>query len=77
MKELITNALKTAQADYCEIRLEETHVTSVVYRGKTLDTISQNIQYGGNVRALVNGGWGFVSFNKLENLSEYVEAACQ
>ena len=76
MKELLTNALKAAQADYCEIRVEETHTSLVLFRGKNLDQLSQTIQFGGNVRALVDGGWGFVSFNSLDGLTDKVRAAC-
>ena len=77
MKELLQQALKASTADYCEIRLEETHVTSIEYRGKNLDQLAQRLQYGGNVRALVDGGWGFVSFNRIDNLEEQVRQACE
>lgn len=77
MKENLQNALKVAQADYCEIRIEETHTTLVMYRGKNLDQLSQSIQFGGNVRVMVDGGWGFVSFNSLDNLQDKVRAACE
>lgn len=77
MKDLLRKALAEANADYCEIRLEETHVTSIEYRGKSLDQLAQRLQFGGNVRALIDGGWGFVSFNSIENLGEQVKAACE
>jgi TldD protein len=32
---------------------------------------------GGSVRALVNGGWGFVAFNNIEDLPRYVKMACE
>jgi TldD protein len=32
---------------------------------------------GGNIRALVRGGWGFVSFNSLENIDERIKLAVQ
>lgn len=76
LKDLLTNALKASQADYCEIRVEETHTSLVLFRGKNLDQLSQTIQFGGNVRALVDGGWGFVSFNSLDDLADKVRAAC-
>ncbi len=77
MKELLRHALSASTADYCEIRFEETHVTSIEYRGKNLDQLAQRLQYGGNVRALVDGGWGFVSFNRIEDLAEKVSQACE
>ncbi|MBT9175773.1 MAG: Metalloprotease TldD [Firmicutes bacterium] len=77
MKELLRQALSASTADYCEIRLEETHVTSIEYRGKNLDQLAQRLQFGGNVRALVDGGWGFVSFNRIDDLTEKVSQACE
>ncbi|HSL92974.1 MAG TPA: TldD/PmbA family protein, partial [Bacillota bacterium] len=77
MQSKLREALAAAEADYCEIRMEETHATALSFRGKTLDKLCQSISYGGNVRALVSGGWGFVSFNSLDNLSEKVQAACR
>jgi len=77
LKELLRQALAASTADYCEIRLEETHVTSIEYRGKNLDQLAQRLQYGGNVRALVDGGWGFVSFNRIDGLAEQVAQACE
>jgi len=77
VKELISRALAVSTADYCEIRIEETHQTSIVYRGRNLDDLAQSLRYGGNVRALKDGGWGFVSFNSLENLETKVQLACE
>ncbi|NQT47352.1 MAG: TldD/PmbA family protein, partial [Chloroflexi bacterium] len=51
-----------------EIRLEESESTRIQYRGKELEDISQPVSVGGCVRALVRGGWGFISFNDLNSL---------
>lgn len=64
MKDLLRNALKLADVDYCEIRFEESQPFSISYQGRTLDTITRDTPYGGNVRALHKGGWGFACFNK-------------
>ncbi|MBT9157624.1 MAG: Metalloprotease TldD [Firmicutes bacterium] len=77
MKELVFRALEAANADYCEIRIEETHQTSLVYRGRNLDDIAQSLNFGGNVRAQKDGGWGFVSFNSLADLEQKVRLACE
>ena len=52
-------------------------VNSAVFptAGKQLESISKTTSVGGNVRALVKGGWGFVSFNDLTGLQEKVEMA--
>lgn len=75
MKDILQRALEVSTADYCEIRVEESVSTSILFSGPTLDSISNNISYGGNVRALVGGGWGFVTFNSLGNLAEQVKKA--
>ncbi len=74
-RDQIHDALKGHRADYCEVRIEETDSTRLVYRGKGLEDVVQNSGRGGNVRACVNGGWGFVSFNNLEGLRKRVEQA--
>ena len=77
MKQLLRTALQKAAADYCEIRFEESDVLSIRFQGKGLDRISQDKQYGGNVRALNHGGWGFASFNNLADLDDALQAACE
>lgn len=76
MRDLMTRALKQSTAEYCEIRIEETEETVIRFRGKDIELVSQNVSAGGNVRALQKGGWGFVCFNRLDNLEKKVEEAC-
>ena len=71
----LNSALKGHDAEYVEIRLEESSLNRIVYRGKRLEEIGKTSSLGGNVRALVKGGWGFVSFNDIENLRGKVELA--
>ncbi len=77
MEKQIKNALKTAKADYVEIRIQEGVSTGIAYVGKELESIGENNGFGGCVRALTNGGWGFVAFNDVTNLPRYVEMACE
>ena len=58
-REKLAGALKGHEADYVEIRLEERRATGIRYRGKELEDVSEPTSSGGNVRALVKGGWGF------------------
>ena len=74
-RDLIDDALKGNGAEYCEIRIEETDSTRLTWRGKSLEDIAQTSGRGGNVRALVNGGWGFVCFNDLNGLKDRVADA--
>jgi len=71
----LVQILKRQKADYIEARLEENQFSSISYRGKQLESISKTLSIGGNIRALVKGGWGFVSFNDLENLHDKVALA--
>jgi len=75
LKELLTAAVTRKPADYVEVRVEESVVTDITYRGKDIDNLGQSVRFGGNARALVNGGWGFVSFNSLDALDRKVDQA--
>ncbi len=74
-RDLIDDALAGNGADYCEVRIEETDSTRLTWRGKSLEDIAQTSGRGGNARALVNGGWGFVCFNDLTGLKKRVADA--
>ena len=74
-RDQIADALKGHDAEYVEVRLEEDKTTRIQYRGRELEDISQPTSTGGCARALVKGGWGFVSFNDLAGLREKVELA--
>ena len=74
-RDQIIESFKGHDAEYIEIRLEDSQSTRIQYRGRELEDISQPISAGGCVRALVKGGWGFVSFNDLDDLRGKVELA--
>ena len=71
----LAEALNRYSADYIEARLEEYQTSHIIYRGRELDSIGRATAIGGNVRAMVKGAWGFVSFNDLNELSNKVELA--
>ncbi len=75
MRDKIAEALKGHGADYVEIRLEESSLSRIVYRGERLEEVGRSSGVGGNVRALVKGGWGFVSFNSMDDLKSKVALA--
>ena len=75
MRELIESALRSHNADYLEVRLEEAESTILRYRGRELEEVGRSAGMGGCVRAAVKGGWGFVSFNDLSDLQEKVDQA--
>ena len=70
MRNLIESVLRNHDADYLEVRIEETESTHIRYRGRELDEIGHSTGEGGCVRAAVGGGWGFVCFNDLNDLQE-------
>jgi len=76
MQPLIRRALDAARADYVEVRIHRGVHSHVHYVGKELESIGESTGCGGCVRALVRGGWGFASFNSLDDLAGHVEAAC-
>ncbi|MCX5996048.1 MAG: TldD/PmbA family protein [Chloroflexi bacterium] len=75
MKDRLFSALKGQKADYIEVRLDESKSSRLVYRGERLEEAGRTASTGGCVRALVRGGWGFVSFNSLDRLAENVSLA--
>ncbi len=75
MQDLIRDAIKGHGAEYLEVRIEESQSTHIQYRGRELEEINRTSSKGGCVRALVKGGWGFVSFNSLEGLKDNVALA--
>lgn len=63
------------RVDYLAIRLEEAEGTDILLRADKIETLSEGISIGGQVRACYKGGWGFASFNQLSTLAERVEEA--
>jgi TldD protein len=64
-------------AEYIEAHLEESQASHLTYRGKKLESTDKTTAVGGNIRALFRGGWGFVSFNNLDDLSVKVKTVVE
>ena len=77
MRDRLLDAMRGHSAEYLEIHYEESRATGISYRGDRLDEVSKSTACGGNVRALVKGSWGFVSFDRLEGLKDKVALAVQ
>jgi TldD protein len=73
----LADELKKPKADYTEARFEESQTSHIIYRGKALESIGRSTASGGNVRALVKGGWGFTSFNDFKKLPGRVALAVE
>lgn len=76
-KNLLTEliALYRDRVDFLTIRLEEAEGTNILLRGDKVETLSEGISLGGQVRACFRGGWGFAAFNQLSTLAERIEEA--
>ncbi|MFM7602882.1 MAG: TldD/PmbA family protein [Pseudanabaena sp.] len=61
--------------DFFAIRLERSQGADIFLRSGKVETLSTGISIGGQVRACHRGGWGFASFNDLENLEEKLKEA--
>jgi TldD protein len=71
----LAEVVKKYSADYLEARLEESQRSYITYRGRELESVGQSTAVGGNIRAMIKGGWGFVSFNELSDLPHRIELA--
>jgi len=71
MKEFIREAIRGVPAEFVEVRIEDTRRQSVAFRGKDLTQAQETRDSGGYVRVLVDGVWGFLSFNRPERLKNY------
>lgn len=63
------------RVDYLVIRLEEAEGTDILLRGDKVETLSEGISIGGQIRACYKGGWGLSSFNQLATISDRIEEA--
>lgn len=76
-KQLLADLIRqySQRVDHLAIRLEQSEGTSILLRREKVETLSEGISLGGQVRACYKGGWGFASFNDLASLAERVEEA--
>ncbi len=77
MRDRLTEALKAQDVEYADIRIEDQTSSWVTFRGPDLDSIGSSRTAGGIVRALCKGGWGYATFNDLDDLPARVREACE
>ncbi len=77
MKDRMEQVLKklSSQCDYLEVHVEETEESRVQFTGPELTDLGKKVDFGGNVRALNKGGWGFASFNSIDRIEEFAQLA--
>ncbi|NER02189.1 MAG: hypothetical protein F6K17_05850 [Okeania sp. SIO3C4] len=61
--------------DYLEIRLEQSESTTISFSGLQLNTINSHLSLAGSIRVCHKGGWSFVTFNNISELSNRIEEA--
>ncbi|MFM1842915.1 MAG: hypothetical protein RLZZ490_1653, partial [Cyanobacteriota bacterium] len=64
-----------SQVDFISIRLEQSEGTQISLRGDQVETLSEGLSVGGQVRVCHQGGWGFASFNRWDHLQQRLEEA--
>ncbi len=63
------------QVDYMEIRLEDSSNTVINVKNSKVDSLNTDFIYGGNVRTLYQGGWGFVVFKDIKEIEDSIKKA--
>jgi TldD protein len=62
----IKEKIKNLSADYGEIHVEVVTSSKIIYSNNQIEAISTSKTISGNARVLINGGWGFSSFNEMD-----------
>ncbi|MCA8939270.1 MAG: TldD/PmbA family protein [Planctomycetes bacterium] len=75
MKERFLSLLKGLECDYAEIRFEDTSKNSFRFSGKELENVNESQSSGFAIRALVDGNWGFATFNDPNELEMRLKQA--
>ncbi|MEM8722053.1 MAG: TldD/PmbA family protein [Cyanobacteria bacterium P01_G01_bin.39] len=63
------------RVDFLTIRLEQAAETNISLRNNNIETLSESVALGGQVRACYRGGWGFAAFDDLTGLRARIEEA--
>lgn len=75
LQEVAQSARKIFGGNFFEIRAEENTATRLRYEGREIEEIASATSFGGCIRATTGNGWGFVSFNSMDNLLQRIEIA--
>ncbi len=75
MKDELIALCQKLPCDYAEVRIQEGTSTNIHYAGHELEDIGERTQRGGCVRVLKDGGWGFATFNDIDQVEKYARMA--
>ncbi len=77
MEHDMKKAIEGLDVDYADIRVERAEQTVLSYMGPVLEDIGTIFTLGGCVSVCVKGGWGFASFNRIEDARQSALDACE
>jgi TldD protein len=77
MQDRLMEALKVHDVEFADVRIEDKIESWVDFQGPDLDSIGSSRTMGGIVRALYKGGWGYATFNDIDDLERRVREACE
>jgi len=66
MKSFLAEILKGLAVEYADIRIEESELSTVVYRGRELEECRKSFESGGILRLFSRGNWVCASFNQID-----------
>ncbi len=67
MKSFLQRVLSDIDVEYSDIRIEETEISTIAYRGRELDECRKNFERGGILRLFKKGNWTTASFNTVDD----------
>lgn len=69
----IKDIISGLSCDFAEARISEGSSTTIALSGEDIDSLSTGQSVTGSFRVLLNGAWGFVSFNDLSGLERFAK----
>ena len=75
MKDRLQDLCQSLPADYAEVRTQEGLSTNIHYAGRELEDIGERTHRGGCIRVLKGSGWGFATFNDMDEAEKYAKMA--
>ncbi len=75
MIDFLKNSISDLKADFCDLRFEETHGTSIVISNEGIEEVASKDSKGGIVRVLDKGGMAYSSFNMIDDLKNAILSA--
>jgi len=75
MIDVLNKGLEGLRVDFCDLRFEELHGTSIVISNEGIEEVAYKDTNGGIVRVLDKGGMAFSSFNSVDSMKNAITSA--